>query len=107
MMADTIRRAPAAEQPCACGLTPQGHRPRLLIVELHHLHQQSHQRKVYGRVIDHETIPLGGSEHAIVHHFQDRLRRGERVTPLRQHARLFAFAVEGLRRERAAKLLPA
>ena len=53
------------ERPCPC---VKNHNPIPLRVELHHVYPQSEQKKRYGRVVLHDTVPLCDTAHKNVHY---------------------------------------
>lgn len=64
--------APFEERPCPC---VKQHSPTPIRVELHHIYPQAEQKKVHGKLVDKETVPLCDTGHANVHTaLTDRLK---------------------------------
>lgn len=104
MTVDTPRTMAYAERPCVC---VGDHRPLPETVELHHLHPQFDQRRLWGEVRDKELVPLCGTAHNNVHVYLSWLLAqhegkavGVRPTVGYYHVRI---AKEGLRRILAAR----
>ncbi len=99
MSMDAPVSLPFSTRPCQC---VKRHSPTPTRVELHHVHQQSHQRRLWGTVRDKETVALCDNGHAIVHAFLERMRRGDNPDG-RANDYLFTLALQGRVREMVAE----
>lgn len=102
--APVTRAMPFVDQPCRC---VGDHRPLPNMVELHHLHPQGDQRRLWGEIRDREVVPLCPTGHHNVHAYLDYLyaRVADLPGPPRPTAGYYQIrlAREGLRRMLVAR----